>query len=169
MAHAGGRPSNEEVKKQKEWESRTQINSNQLHEFLYQDSAQSNNPITIETLMDLKMAFLVGATQNEACEYAGITPQGYLYWKRNMPEHLRERWDFLQSKWQNDLILQARQSIREHIKDPMTSKWYLERKRRDEFATRTEQELKKVEKFSDVSDETLDDMIGATNEPDNKR
>ena len=169
MAHAGGRPSNEEVKKQNEWESRTQINSNQLHEFLYQDSAQSNNPITIETLMDLKTAFLVGATQNEACEYAGITPQGYLYWKRNMPEHLRERWDFLQSKWQNDLILQARQSIREHIKDPMTSKWYLERKRRDEFATRTEQELKKVEKFSDVSDETLDDMIGAINEPDNKR
>ena len=40
------------------------------------------------------------------------------------------------------------------------AKWYLERKRRDEFATRTEQELKKVEKFSEVSDEDLDGMIG---------
>ena len=80
-----------------------------------------------------------------------------------MPEKLRERWEFLVEKWQNDMVLQARQTIREHINDPMTSKWYLERKRRDEFATRTEQELKKVEKFSDVSDEALDDMIGAVN------
>ena len=163
MVHAGGRPTREEADKKKEWESNTQVNSNKLHEFLYQDTAQSNNPITIETLMDLKTAFLIGSSQNEACAYAGITPQGYCYWKRNMPEKLRERWEFLVEKWQNDMVLQARQTIREHIKDPMTSKWYLERKRRDEFATRTEQELKKVEKFSDVSDETLDDMIGAVN------
>ena len=160
---AGGRPSNEELAKKKEWESKTQVNSNKLNVFLYQDTAQSNNPITIETLMDLKTAFLIGATLVEACQYAGITRPGYSYWLKHMPNDLRERWEFLVEKWQNDVILQARQTIRNNIGDPNTSKWLLERKRRDEFATRTEQELKKVEKFSDVSDEALDDMIGAVN------
>lgn len=165
--HAGGRPSNEILDIDKEWESKTQINSAQLKKFIYKDPAQSNNPITTETLMDLKAALSFGATQQEACEYAGITPQGYCRWKREMPtEQMKAEWDFLVAKWQNQMVLKARKTISDNLADPSTSKWYLERKRRDEFATRTEQELKRVEKFSDISDDVLRDMIGEVNGTD---
>lgn len=161
--HAGGRPSNEIKDIDKEWESKTQINSAKLAKFIYKDSAQSNNPITVETLMDIKTALSFGSSQNEACEYAGITPQGYCRWKREMPKELLAEWDFLVAKWQNQMVLKARKTISDNLEDPSTSKWYLERKRRDEFATRTEQELKRVEKFSDISDDDLRDMIGEVN------
>jgi hypothetical protein len=161
--HAGGRPTNELKDLDKEWADNKQINSAKLKEFIYQKSEQSNNPITVETLIDLKTAFSIGCSQNEACEYAGITPVGYCKWKREMPDDLKVKWDFLVAKWQNQMILKARDTIRNNLDDPMTSKWYLERKRRDEFATRTEQELKRVEKFSDLSDDDLNNMIGVVN------
>ena len=159
--HAGGRPLKEIVKFKEQFGRKIS-----LAKFVYQDTAQSNNPITVEKLHDLKFAFCIGSTTVEACGYAGITEQGYRYWLRNMPEDLRLEWKFLVEQWKSDLVLKARHSVFVEMDDPNMAKWYLERKRRDEFATRTEQELKKVEKFSEVSDEDLDGMIGevATNE-----
>lgn len=159
--HAGGRPLKEIVKFKEQFGRKIS-----LAKFVYQDTAQSNNPITVEKLHDLKFAFCIGATTVEACGYAGITEQGYRYWLRNMPEDLRLEWKFLVEQWKSDLVLKARHSVFVEMDDPNMAKWYLERKRRDEFATRTEQELKKVEKFSEVSDEDLDGMIGevTTNE-----
>ena len=153
--HAGGRPLKEIVKFKEQFGRKIS-----LAKFVYQDTAQSNNPITVEKLHDLKFAFCIGSTTVEACGYAGITEQGYRYWLRNMPEDLRLEWKFLVEQWKSDLVLKARHSVFVEMDDPNMAKWYLERKRRDEFATRTEQELKKVEKFSEVSDEDLDGMIG---------
>lgn len=152
--HAGGRPLKEIT------EFRKKHAKVKLDKFIYQDTAQSNNPITTETLHDLKFAFCIGATTVEACGFAGITDQGYHYWLRNMPEDLRIEWGFLVETWRRDMVLKARYTVCTEMEDPNMAKWYLERKRRDEFATRTEQELKKVEKFSEVSDEDLDGMIG---------
>lgn len=153
--HAGGRPLKEIVKFKEQFGRKIS-----LEKFVYQDTAQSNNPITVEKLHDLKFAFCIGATTVEACGYADITEQGYNKWLRNMPEDLQLEWKFLVEQWKRDLVLKARHSVFCEMDDPNMAKWYLERKRRDEFATRTEQELKKVEKFSDVSDEDLDGMIG---------
>ena len=153
--HAGGRPLKEIVKFKEQFGRKIS-----LKKFVYQDTAQSNNPITVEKLHDLKFAFCIGATTVEACGYADITEQGYNKWLRDMPEDLRLEWKFLVEQWKRDLVLKARHSVFVEMDDPNMAKWYLERKRRDEFATRTEQELKKVEKFSEVSDEDLDGMIG---------
>lgn len=138
---------------------KVQIPARKLEKFLYQDIAQSNNPIVLETLKDMKTAYLIGANTREACHYAGITEEGYNYWRRHMPKELLEEWNFLVEKWRDDLILQARATIRDSIKNPQDAKWFLERKRKDEFSTRTEQEIKKVDKFSDITDKDLDEMI----------
>lgn len=159
----GGRPTRELTDLDKRWNDKKQDNPAELKKFIYQDHAQSNNPITEMTLFAIRQAFLVGANKNEACEAAGITEPGYTYWLKNMPKELRDEWTFLVSKWRNDMVLRARTVISKDLENPMTSKWYLERKRRDEFATRTEQELKKVEKFKDLSDDDLEDMIGEVN------
>lgn len=153
--HAGGRPLKEIVKFKEQFGRKIS-----LAKFIYQDSSQSNNPITVEKLHDLKFAFCIGATTAEACSYADMSEFGYRYWLKNMPEDLRLEWKFLVEQWQRDLVLKARHSVFVEMDDPNMAKWYLERKRRDEFATRTEQELKKVEKFSEVSDDDLDAMIG---------
>lgn len=153
--HAGGRPLKEIVKFKEQFGRKIS-----LAKFIYQDSSQSNNPITVEKLHDLKFAFCIGATTAEACSYADMSEFGYRYWLKNMPEDLRLEWKFLVEQWKRDLVLKARHSVFVEMDDPNMAKWYLERKRRDEFATRTEQELKKVEKFSEVSDDDLDAMIG---------
>ena len=159
--HAGGRPLNEIKKNNARFEKHYK-----LSKFVYQDTAQTNNPIDTDVLNDLKFAFCIGSTTAEACSYAGITEQGYNKWIAKMPEDLRIDWKFLVEKWRSETILKARNTINNDLEEPSTAKWYLERKRRDEFATRTEQEVKKVEKFSEVSDEDLDGMIGevTTNE-----
>lgn len=159
--HAGGRPLKEIQKNNARFEKHYK-----LSKFVYQDTAQSNNPIDTDVLNDLKFALCIGSTIVEACSYAGITEQGYRYWLNRMPDDLRIEWKFLVEKWRGETILKARNTINNDLDEPSTAKWYLERKRRDEFATRTEQELKKVEKFSGVSDADLDDMIGevTTNE-----
>lgn len=164
--HAGGRPTREMSKKKELWEDRRQENPAQLKKFIYQDHAQSNNPITEMTLFAMRSAFLVGSNIKEAMEAAGITRAGYDYWLKRMPNDLKEEWLFLVEKWRNNMVLKARTVICDNLDDPMTSKWYLERKRRDEFATRTEQELKKVEKFRDLSDDDLEAMIGEVNGTD---
>lgn len=148
------------VKEKKSKGATVQISAHKLQKFLYQDIAQSNNPITLDTLKDMKMAYLIGSTTREACHYAGITEEGYNYWRRHMPKELLDEWNFHVEKWKQDLILQARATIRDSIKNPQEAKWFLERKRKDEFSTRTEQEIKRVDKFSDISDKDLDEMIG---------
>lgn len=159
--HAGGRPLKEIQKNNARFDKHYK-----LSKFVYQDTAQSSHPIDTDVLHDFKFALCIGSSIAEACSHAGITEQGYNKWVAKMPEDLRLDWKFLVEKWQREMVLKARNTINADLDEPSTAKWYLERKRRNEFATRTEQELKKVEKFTDVSDEQLDDMIGevTTNE-----
>lgn len=144
--------------------SDTQVSAKQLEEFIYTDPKKGgNNPINVYKLLDLKYAFLIGSTTVEACRYAGITEQGYRLWVKNMPDDdMKQRWLELVGKWQDDVVLQARHTIRQHVNRPDTAKWLLERKRRDEYATRVENENKVVEKWDDVGDEVLEDMIGSS-------
>lgn len=86
------------------------------------------------TVKKLEEAFAIGASVSEACFYADITRQTYYNWiKEN--EEMKEKFDRLQQT----PILKARQTIAKALgTDVDIAKWYLERKMKREFSTRTE-------------------------------
>lgn len=88
---------------------------------------------TDKVIQDLKSAFLMDCTDQEACLNAGISVEAlYKYQERNP--------DFLQIKrqWKQNPFLKARKTIYDNLNDKQNAQWYLERKARSEFATRRE-------------------------------
>lgn len=85
---------------------------------------------TIEILNKLEAAFALGATDREACSYAGIS-MATLYNKQNRDPKFLERKNLLKEK----PCFKARAVIIDAINkgDVGASKWYLEKKRRTEF------------------------------------
>ena len=91
--------------------------------------------MTKEVLSKLEMLFAHGLTDREACLIANISPASlYDYCVAN-PE-FGERKEMLKDKPK----IQAKLNISEEINkgDRDTSKWYLERKAKDEFSTKQE-------------------------------
>lgn len=98
--------------------------------------AQKSPKRTPEALQKLEQAFSMGCSDPEASFYAGISTTTYYEWMKSDPK-LAERLKALKNK----PVLLARQKIVESImEDVNTAKWYLERKRRDEFAIKIEQD-----------------------------
>lgn len=93
------------------------------------------NPTKLDelTLKKLEEAFAIDASVGEACFYAGISSQTYYNWIDSFPD-LKERFDSLREK----PVLKARQTIAQNLGEPEHAKWYLERKRKKEFAPRQE-------------------------------
>ena len=87
------------------------------------------------TLRKLEDAFSLGATDNEACFQAGIGKSTLYKYQNEHPEYV-ERKNQLKEK----MIFKARAVIENALNegDKDTAKWYLERKKKDEFGTRTE-------------------------------
>lgn len=87
-----------------------------------------------KTLDKLDEAFMLGCSDKEACLYADISPRTlYNYQKYNI--------EFLQRKEQlkETPVLQARKTVVESLKNsPSMAMQYLERKKKEEFAPRTE-------------------------------
>lgn len=109
------------------------------------DKSKGGRPNKInETVVNkLSEAFSFGYTDGEACYYAGISkPCLYDYCKKN-PE-FSDRKEILKK---NPITIAKRNIVRamdeNYNKDEKsiveTSKWYLERKCKDEFSTRQEQ------------------------------
>lgn len=86
--------------------------------------------MTEETLGLLRQAFAVDATIEEACFYAGIHPSTYYGWKKENPEYFEEI-----ERLRLTPILKARQTIVNGLNGFSGATWFIERKRRDEFAT----------------------------------
>jgi hypothetical protein len=88
--------------------------------------------LTKEVVQKLEHAFSIGATDIEACFYAGIS-RGTLY------NYQKENPDFLDRKemLKERQVFKARMVIVQALQDgdKNMAKWYLERKRKDEFAT----------------------------------
>ena len=87
---------------------------------------------TPAVVQKLEHAFSIGATDIEACFYAGIS-RGTLYaYQKEHPDFL-DRKEMLKEKQ----VLKARTVIVQALQegDKNIAKWYLERKRKDEFAT----------------------------------
>ena len=94
--------------------------------------------MTPETINKLEQAFSMGCGDLEACLFANLTPSVLYRYQESHPE-FKERKAMLKEK----LILKARSVIAESLnnKDENTAKWYLERKRKDEFSTKQENEV----------------------------
>lgn len=94
--------------------------------------------MTEETLRKLEEAFLIGATDKEACLVAGISEPALYAYCNNNPGY-KERKEALKDSPK----YKARKNIVEAInaKDIDTSKWYAERKGKNEFSTRTDLSL----------------------------
>jgi len=94
--------------------------------------------MTEKVLDQLRQAFLWGATNAEACAYADIS-------ERPLYEYLSKNPEFKQKieNWKSEPLLKAKKKVVEEIeKDVKNAQWYLERKRKDEFSTKVENDVR---------------------------
>ena len=89
--------------------------------------------VTTEVLRDLRTAFLMGCSDNEACAYAGIHRSIYYAYKTRNPELQ----DFVE-QWKEEPVLRARATLLRSLDNQDGALWFLERKLRGEFALRKE-------------------------------
>lgn len=92
--------------------------------------------MTQDVLNKLEQAFSLGASDVEACFFAGISHQTLYNYQDKNPEFI-ERKKALKEK----LVLKARSVIASSMEsgDKQTAQWYLERRKKDEFSIRQEQ------------------------------
>ena len=89
--------------------------------------------MTPEVVTKLEEVFALDGTVEEACFYAGISRNAYYEWVKAKPE-LNDRFEELRQR----PFLKARQTIVKNLDQPEHAKWYMERKKKREFAQRTE-------------------------------
>lgn len=88
--------------------------------------------VTDDVLAKLKIAFQVGATDEEACRHAGISKNALISHIERHPEYKEEKEALKESS-----VLKARVKIFNSIdKDVNTARWILEKKRRKEFGNK---------------------------------
>ena len=90
--------------------------------------------MTPEIISKLETVFAIGGTDKEACSYADIGKTTLYNYQEDHPEFV-ERKEMLKEK----PFIKARQTVVKALDNPHDAQWYLERKRRAEFATRVEQ------------------------------
>ncbi|MDP2654885.1 MAG: hypothetical protein Q8Q08_12765 [Candidatus Omnitrophota bacterium] len=113
--------------------------------------------VTRETVNLLREAFRVGCTDEEATAYAGISPRALYYYMKKYPEFReeRERLKQLPTIWARHNVVQAISKG-----DINRSQWYLERKMKNEFASRTE-----LSPPQESTEDALDIIAYATGKP----
>lgn len=94
---------------------------------------KTNWKLTPDTVRKLEEAFAIDASVEEACFYADISRETFYQWIKVHVE-LADKFERLR----NRPILKARQTIVNKLDNPENAKWYLERKKKVEFAQRTE-------------------------------
>ena len=105
---------------------------------------------TPELVGKLEYAFSIGCSIPEAVFYAGIHKDTYYDWIKKDQE-LSDRFDGLRE----NTILVARESVMKGVKiNPELALKYLERKKKDEFSTKTENDLRVKELPKPIMDVT---------------
>jgi len=89
--------------------------------------------ITPEIISKLEMVFAIGGTDLEACSYADISKSTLYNYQNENPDFL-ERKEMLKER----PFIKARQTIVKALDNPHDAQWFLERKRKNEFAQRSE-------------------------------
>ena len=93
--------------------------------------------MTPEIINKLEQAFSMGCSDLEACLFADIGKTTLYNYQNENPEFVERK-----EKLKEKLVLKARTVIAESLnkQDENTAKWYLERKKKEEFSTKVEQE-----------------------------
>lgn len=115
---------------------------------------QNEERIDQEAVKKLEEAFSIGADISAACFFANISRQTYYNWAKSFPE-LAERFDSLRER----PVMRAYKTIAENLGKPETARWYLERKRKDEFSTKTENVVNGVMATADMSEEEFNNIL----------
>jgi hypothetical protein len=89
--------------------------------------------MTEDVLAKLRQAFLMGCDDEEACAFAEIDPKTLYRYQEKNHEYASEK-----AKWKQNPILKAKATIYSNLNEKETAKWYLERKKKGEFAQRNE-------------------------------
>ncbi len=89
--------------------------------------------VTDEVITLLEQAFSLDCSVLEACRLSNIAKSTYYNFLKRYPEYV-DRFKELRE----DPILKARQTIVNDLDNTDTAKWYLERKKKAEFAQRHE-------------------------------
>jgi len=85
--------------------------------------------LTPETLNKLEQAFMMGCPDTEACLFAEISHQTLYNYQKKHPEYVERK-----RMLKENPAFQARQRVTGEVSnDTNTAKWYLERKKKDEF------------------------------------
>ncbi len=89
--------------------------------------------ITEDALTKLRQAFLMGCSDIEACLFAEVSKASLYRYQDEHPEFRDQK-----EEWKEQPTLKARATIYKTLNTPDTAKWYLERKKKGEFAQRQE-------------------------------
>ena len=101
------------------------------------------NKITTIVLNKLEEAFAMGCTDIEACLFANINPRTLYKYQEKHPKFIQRKAELKETP-----VLKARNTVINSLEDDTgTAKWYLERKRKDEFGPnqKTEVEITNIE------------------------
>ena len=88
--------------------------------------------ITPDIIIQLKQAFAIGCTDEEACAYAKIGKSSLYRYIEQHPEFREES-----NRLKKEPILKAKNTIVRSLDDVKDAQWYLERKKKDEFSLRS--------------------------------
>ena len=91
------------------------------------------NKVNTEILDKLREGFLTGYDRTEACAYAKLPLSTFYDYIKEHPEFSDEI-----EEWIQNPILKAKATLFKNLDDPKHAKWYLSRKKKDEFSERTE-------------------------------
>lgn len=89
--------------------------------------------LTDETVQKLETCFAMDCSIPEACSYADISTRTYYNWVKDNPE-MEERFLALRQR----PFLKARQTIMRSLENQKGAQWYMERKKKAEFAPKSE-------------------------------
>ncbi len=102
-----------------------------------------------EVIQKLEEVFALGGTDLEACLWADISKAALYNYQKTNP-HFVDRKEKLKER----PILKARQTVIKALQDPQHAQWFLERKKKDEFSSRSEVTGKEgKDLFTGLSDE----------------
>lgn len=120
--------------------------------------------MTSDVVIKLEQAFAIDATVEEACSYAEISRNTFYEYLKKNPE-FQDRIDDLR----NRPILKARQTIVKSLDNPNQAQWYLERKKKREFAQRNEYTGADGEPLNLIYDSTFASPTSTADKPKGKK
>ena len=88
--------------------------------------------MTKDRIAKLREAFLIGATDSEACGYADISARTLYDYQEKHPKFLQKK-----QAWKDQPILKAKMTVVKALDEAKDAQWYLERKSKDEFSIRS--------------------------------